>query len=380
MNTLLQLTETIAEALDAQLGRSVFLLKAELADVKKQPGKRWCFLKFVEKKDDIILAELRGVCWATSYVYIERFEKLTGKTFGDGLEVVCQVQVRYHTRYGLSAEITRIDTGYTLGKVEEARQETMRMLLERNSSAIRKADDHYITPNNSLPLPKVIQRIALIAAPESDGERDFLQELYKNPYGYAYKVDLFHTTVQGVYAVEGILSQLKAIEQVSDSYHVVVMVRGGGSVIDFSPFDSLEVSEAVALLPVPVFTGIGHDRNVSITDLMARICKTPTKAAAVLIQHNFNFEQEITRLFERARRSARQLLGRHTEALNMLTRLLKSYHPSSALHRGYALVEHQGSFVSSALELSEGSTVRIRMSDGSFASKVTNLSYDQYDL
>jgi exodeoxyribonuclease VII large subunit len=149
---------------------------------------------------------------------------------------------------------------------------------------------------------------------------------------------------------------------------------------DFTPFDSLEVAEKVALFPTPVFTGIGHDRNTSIADLMARQCKTPTKVAAVIVQHNFGFEQEITRLAEKAKRSAGKLLSARQEALSTLARLLKSYHPASVLQRGYALVERQGRPVVSIGMLKEEEQVRIRMSNGSFTGTVTDLKHEAYDL
>jgi exodeoxyribonuclease VII large subunit len=297
----LQLTELvniIQETVEDRFFGDSFWITAEITDVKKYDSKRWCFLKFIEKHGSQIASEIQGVFWPTGYMYILLFERLTGQTFKDGLEISCRVEVKFHQRYGLKLEVVEIDTSFALGKLEMERQLTLERLLRENPG-ISLIDDEYITFNKQLRLPAAVQRIALITAPNSDGQRDFINELRHNNYGYHFIVTEFLTQLQGDYAVTGMLDQLKKIYSRSPNFDVVVIVRGGGSQTDFKPFDNYDLARQIALFPIPVFTGIGHDRNTSIADLMARQLKTPTKVAAAIIDINFRFENDVQLLAER---------------------------------------------------------------------------------
>lgn len=293
-----ELTNIIQETVEDRFFGDSFWITAEITDVKKYDSKRWCFLKFVEKHGSQIATEMQGVFWSAGYMHILLFERITGQAFKDGLEISCRVEVKFHPRYGLKLEVIEIDTSFALGKLELERQLTLERLVKENPS-IGLIDYEYVTFNKRLKLPAVVQRIALITAPNSDGQRDFQNELLHNPYGYRFYVTEFLTRLQGDYAVEGMLAQLKEIYYRSPNFDVVVMVRGGGSQTDFKPFDNYDLARQIALFPIPVFTGIGHDRNTSIADLMARQLKTPTKVAAALIDINFRFENDVQLLAER---------------------------------------------------------------------------------
>jgi exodeoxyribonuclease VII large subunit len=328
MTRRLQLSELVAiiqETIEDRFFSDSFWITAEITDVKKYESKRWCFLKFIEKQGMQIATEMQGVFWANCYQQIVLFEKITRQQFKDGIEVSCRVQVRFHARYGLKLEVVEIDTSFALGKIEIERQQTLDRLLKENARAIQLIDDDYITFNKQLKLPSVVQRIALIAPPNSDGQRDFRQELMNNAYGYHFKVTEFLTQLQGDNAATLMAEQLRNIYYQSPDFDVVVIVRGGGSQTDFKPFDNYEFARQVALFSIPIFTGIGHDRNTSITDLMARQLKTPTKVAAALIDINFRFENEIGEMTDRLEDAVGSLLlvkqhqlSRWSEKLSML--------------------------------------------------------------
>ena len=290
------LINLIQETVEDRFHYDSFWITAEITDVKKYESKRWCFLKFIEKQNQQILAEMQGVFWANGYQHIVQFERLTRQSFRDGIEITCLVVVKFHARFGLKLEVLQIDTSFALGQMELQRQETMARLIRENAGKIWQQDDIWFTLNNQLELPAVLQRVALITAPNSDGQRDFRQELAGNAYGYDFQVSEFTCTLQGDTALQQIMDQLRRIAGNVNDYDVVAIVRGGGSQTDFAAFDEYELARTIAGFPVPVFTGIGHDRNTSIADLMARQFKTPTKVAAAIIDHNYRFECDLVQL------------------------------------------------------------------------------------
>ena len=245
----------------------------------------------------------------------------------------------------------------------------------------------YITANQLLPRPLVMQRIALIAAPGSDGWRDFRHELAQNPLGYEYVVDEYLTQVQGQGAERAIVGQLTQIQQSGIAYDAVVIVRGGGSQLDFGSFDTLMMGLAVAAFPTPILAGIGHERNVSITDLLChQSVKTPTKAAAFLIDHNRQFEERCLYLRERVAASARTSLqttrdqldseierfrfvmhnffrDKHTDLAEKAV-TLRHLDPANVLKRGYALLLRQNRIVTTASAIAPGDTLQVQLADG----------------
>jgi exodeoxyribonuclease VII large subunit len=287
------LAALIEQTVEQVFADESFWIIAEIADVKKYEAKRWCFLKFIEKKKDQVFAEMQGIFWANAYQEIIRFERSTGQLFTSGIEISCRVQVKFHPRYGLKLEVQEIDTAFTLGQIELQRQQTLDQLLRKYPSQIKLEDGVYLTPNKQLKWPKVMQRVALIGAEGSDGHRDFLQELLHNQYGYVFKVSSFHSSVQGQQAVADLCAQLDTVHQIAAAFDVVAIVRGGGSNTDFAAFDDFEVARRIAFFPIPVFTGIGHDRNTSIADMMAWQFKTPTKVASAIVDTALHFESQL---------------------------------------------------------------------------------------
>lgn len=301
MTRRLQLSELVAiiqETIEDRFYEDSFWITAEITDVKKYDSKRWCFLKFIEKQGNTIATEMQAVFWANAFQQIILFERITKQPFKNGIEISCRVQVKFHPKYGLKLEVLEIDSSYALGQMEMEHQQTLDRLLKENPYHIHLIDDEYITTNKQLKLPSVIQHIALVTAPNSDGQRDFKQELLNNHYDYHFEITEFLTQIQGENAATLMVEKLEAIYHRSD-FDAVVIVRGGGSQTDLKPFDDYELARRIASFPTPVFTGIGHDRNTSIADLMARQLKTPTKVAAAIIDNNFRFENDVLQMAEK---------------------------------------------------------------------------------
>jgi exodeoxyribonuclease VII large subunit len=333
-----ELVEHIERTIQSRFEGETFWITAQITDVKKQPGSRRCYLKLIEKENEHITAEMRAVFWSFYYGQIEDFEKFTTQTFADGLEITCNVRVRFHAKYGLCLDVLQIDFAYALGTLQIERQKTLNRLETENPLIVKLVDGIYKTFNNTLPLPMVVQRIALVTAPESDGQRDFTQEIEKNRHGYAFSVTNFIAPMQGDTAHQLIEYQLEEIEKRKHLFDVVAIVRGGGSQTDFKPFEEYDLAKRIAAFPIPVVTGIGHDRNTSIVDKMARQHKTPTKAASMLVEHNFEFENKLLLLRDRFFDGVETLIQNARADLKEMTRLVKLASPESVMAKGFAII------------------------------------------
>ncbi len=362
MPSQLKLSELIAEideAIHYRFTGETFWITAEITDVKKMPDKRWCFLKFIEKEGNFIIAEMKAVFWSHNYTFVEEFEKLTKQIFANGLEITCEVKIRFHARYGLDVEVLAIDHSYSVGKIILEKEKTLLRLITENPSIVQLIDGEYLTYNQQLALPLVMQKIALITAPNSDGQRDFVQEMQNNQYGYAFKINMYATTVQGESAVANMLKELKQIHIIQQQYDAVAIVRGGGSQIDFAPFEDYELAKMVAGFPLPIFTGIGHDSNTSIVDMMARHLKTPTKVAANIVEHNFYFENEIMQLHDKMNLAIENKLYHAKMQLQQIKSTIKAYSPESILAKGYAIITKNNKIITNPAALNINDEIEI---------------------
>jgi len=362
MPSQLKLSELIAEideAIHYRFTGETFWITAEITDVKKMPDKRWCFLKFIEKEGNFIIAEMKAVFWSHNYTFVEEFEKLTKQIFANGLEITCEVKIRFHARYGLDVEVLAIDHSYSVGKIILEKEKTLLRLITENPSIVQLIDGEYLTYNQQLALPLVMQKIALITAPNSDGQRDFVQEMQNNQYGYAFKINMYATTVQGESAVANMLKELKQIHIIQQQYDAVAIVRGGGSQIDFAPFEDYELAKMVAGFPLPIFTGIGHDSNTSIVDMMARHLKTPTKVAANIVEHNFYFENEIMQLHDKMNLAIENKLYHAKMQLQQIKSTIKAYSPESILAKGYAIITKNNKIITNPAALNINDKIEI---------------------
>lgn len=354
-----------------------FWIKVEITDVKKQPDKRWCFLKFIEKNGNIITTEMKAVFWANTYSAIENFETNTQQIFASGLEITCCVRVRFHKRYGLDLEVLDIDYAYAIGKLELERKQTLEKLVRENPSIQLLSSGNYSTINNRTQLPLVIQNIALITAPNSDGQRDFYTVMEKNKYGYTFSITPFLKTIQGDNASRLILQQLQLIQTSKQQFDLVAIVRGGGSDIDFKSFNDYNLAQAIAMFPVPIFTGIGHDRNTSISDLMARQHKTPTEVATYIIDNNMNFEQDLEQLRDRFFDVVDDLIESAKNNLANYKQRIKNLSPQTILSKGFAIVMYNNKIITNPADIVLDSEIQTILKGQIIQSTVTKKTNDE---
>jgi exodeoxyribonuclease VII large subunit len=306
-----ELTQTIQSVLDRQLEPSYWIV-AEIGELRIA-GQGHCYLDLIEKQENQILARTRANIWAYNFRTINAwFETVTGSTLQAGMEILCQASVQFHSIYGLSLTISDIDPAYTLGARERKRQETIAQL---------KADGVF-DMNRMMDLPLVPQRVAIISSATAAGYGDFINQLEDNSFGYVFNTQLFPAGMQGAAAAASIIDVLHSLAEHSDDYDLVVLIRGGGAQMDLDCFDDYELCSHIAQFPLPILTGIGHERDETIADLVAHTkLKTPTAVAEFLINGFRNFESKIELLARQTQRKVNDLII--TEESKIATMLLR---------------------------------------------------------
>ena len=287
--SLFELNQVIRKTLDENLQPSYWVI-AEIGEMRLHSSGH-CYLELVEKEEDKIIAKIRGTIWAYTYRNLSIwFENITGQALKKGLKVLCNAHVQFHELYGLSLNIKDIDASFTLGERAKRRQEIINQLKQ----------DGVFDLNKQLSLPIVTQRIAVISSPSAAGLGDFTDQLDNNNKSYRFRVKLYKATMQGEKAVESMINALLVIAGKEDRYDAVVIIRGGGSQIDLDCFDNYELAAHVAQFPIPVLTGIGHERDETIIDMVAHTrLKTPTAVAEFLLGGMNAFEERLDILFTR---------------------------------------------------------------------------------
>ena len=283
--TLLQLCENIKETLDNEYFKDVWI-RAEIADFRENRNGH-CYFDLIEKQHDSdqIAARVKSIIWSNCYRMLKSyFESSTGHTFSNGLKVLVQVSVEFHEVYGLSLVINDIDPTYTLGDLERRKREIISMLREKG----------VIEMNKELLLPIVPQRIAVISSATAAGYGDFVDQLENNVYGIKFVHSLFPATMQGEQAPDSIIRAFDNIYENIDLYDVVVLIRGGGAAVDLFCFDDYNLAYYITQFPLPVITGIGHERDNTIADMVANTTKkTPTAVAEFIINIVADFLNQI---------------------------------------------------------------------------------------
>ncbi len=292
------LTRKVRQVIHEHFGEQTFWIVAEVSGHKFYPDRDRHYFDLVEKieNSNTEAAKVKANSWEQGSRQIASFEHVTGQKFQDGLQVLACVRINYHIVYGLSLTLVDLDPNFTLGNLERQRKETLAKLLEFNPDCVQLVGDRYVTRNQQLVLNCVIQRIALIGSPRSEGYTDFVHTVQTNQYGYRLIIDFYYSAVQGVNAENELVQTLLQVydKHKANPYDCVVITRGGGAKTDFLVFDTYSLSRVVARFPVPVITGIGHHKDVSIVDMMAHTqTKTPTKAAEFILAHNRSFEENI---------------------------------------------------------------------------------------
>ena len=399
--SLFELNSLVREAIECEMPDE-YWVEAELSECRETRGH--CYMELVQKDDKTAtpIAKASAKCWAQKWMLVRPyFERTTGQQLHSGLKVLLKVYPQFHETYGFSWIVTDIDPTYTLGDMARKRQEIIQQLKAEGVFDLQK----------ELELPVFCQRIAVISSETAAGYGDFCNQLANNPYGFQFQTQLFPAIMQGEGVEQSIIA---ALERIYDTdYDAVVIIRGGGATSDMSGFDTLALAENVANFPIPIITGIGHERDESILDMVSHVrVKTPTAAAALLIEHLKevldvidNSQDRITRyaqqklstlnsqlaivsesiprlfslvktrqeskldIFEQRMRTSieRRLTSEHHK-LELTSEKLKALDPTLLLARGYSITIHNGRAVKDASTLPPGTEIETRLAKGTIHS------------
>ncbi|MFW6202809.1 MAG: exodeoxyribonuclease VII large subunit [Marinilabilia sp.] len=283
--TLFQLNQRIRGIIDDAMLHSLWVT-AEISQLQVNRNGH-CYLDLVEKDEmsDQIRARSRALIWAPNFRMLKAyFESTTGQALAQGMKVLIKVNVQFQEVYGLSLIVNDIDPSYTMGDLARKRREVLMQLEEEGVSDM----------NKELPMPPVIQKIAIISSPTAAGYGDFINQIENNPYRIKFYYKLFPAVMQGDRAAASITAAFDRIFPHAEFFDAVVLIRGGGASIDLMCFDDYWVAFHIAQFPLPVITGIGHERDETVADLVAHTrMKTPTAVAAFLIEQAGSFLREV---------------------------------------------------------------------------------------
>lgn len=384
-------------------------VSAEISELKVNRSGH-CYLNLVEKgdSDGAPRAEARGVIWRTAYATLDTaFHRTTGIHLAAGIRVLVRVGVSYHEVYGFSLHIVDIDPSYTLGEVERRRRETI----------ARLKSDGVWDMNRELVMASPTLRIAIISSATAAGYQDFMRELRRCPYRF--EVTLFESLMQGDAAEHSVVAALDAIAMREEEFDAVAIIRGGGSTSDLALFDSYIIASHVAQFPLPIISGIGHDKDISIVDMVAHtMCKTPTAVATHFVERVDELMQHLESLTADIRTHAERIIHEHTlhiyslhtdvervarERVNMLLnniemlhagikshvefllltesrrldnveRTLQNYSLDNILRLGFAVVRCGEAVVAHSHEARVGERIEIELMDGVIGAEVRDVT------
>ena len=403
--TLRQLNLLVREAIEDALPDE-YWVEAELSECRENSGH--CYMELIEKdeRSNTPVARASAKCWRQTWMMVKPyFERTTGQPLRAGMKVLLKVYAQFHEAYGFSWIVSDIDPTYTLGDMARKRQEIIRQLKEEGVFDLQR----------ELRIPTFAKRIAVISAPHAAGYGDFCRQLEDNEYGFRFEVTLFPAIMQGEQVEQSIINALEQIYSLTSHFDVIVIIRGGGATADLSGFDTLALAENVAQFPLPIITGIGHERDESILDMISHTrVKTPTAAAAFLIDHLRNVWERITdaedfinrHISERIRyqqqrisqlgtliptlalrvlsdqRHRIELLGNRLPVaierrlttqkhlIESLSLKLQGFDPQLLLSRGYSITLKNGKAVRDPQQLKPGDEIETRVEKGTIRSVV----------
>ena len=415
--TLSQLQQRIKSVIEQGLPLPLWVV-AEIAECKVNYSGH-CYLELVEKTEatdnraanSVPKAQARAVIWRSQYAMLSAyFESQTGSRLAAGMKILAKVTVSFHELYGLSLQITDLDPSFTLGEVERQKQLTIKSL---------QADGVWDC-NREVELPTLVQRLAVVSSASAAGYRDFCQELQRSPY--AFRHTLFEAVMQGAAAEESICAALSAIAEREEEFDTVIIIRGGGSTSDLSCFNSYRICSYVAQFPLAVITGIGHDKDVSVADMVAHTpLKTPTAVAAWLDERMALLEGKIdeaaqlvtdaaraktsaeqlrierwaglirelakqmcernhsrlTLLHEQLRSAAERTIERESSRLRLAVELVEAHNPQQILRRGFAVVRRSGKAMTHTEGVKCGEQIEIELIDGTLQAEVKKITTKQ---
>ncbi len=406
--TLYELNHIVRSVLASSLADE-YWVQGELADASAGYGGHF-YGELIQKDDkaQAIIARARVNCWARTYNVLRlRFQNETGQTLRPGMQVKLLVRVTFHEQYGYALNIQDIDSAFTLGDMARRRREILMQLEE----------DGILHDNQQLALPRLLKRIAIVSSATAAGYGDFCNQLQHNEYGLCFITRLFPAVMQGQKVEESVISALQQVADEAEEWDVVVIIRGGGATGDLSDFDSYPLASFIAQFPIPVITGIGHERDETVLDYVAHTrVKTPTAAAAFLIDHQAqeatrldDLKQRIERctqdrlalerqrmeryaltiplLFDRFKQRADHRLDmilqrlsaslahrteREHHRLTLMDQRLKGLDPSLLLRRGYSITRLGSRILRSPRDVKPGDTIITQLQEGRIESTIGN--------
>lgn len=309
--SLYELTTLVREVISYSFEDS-YWIKAEIVRINENASGH-CYLELAERSEhtDTLIAQCRGIIWRNIYGSVASyFYSITQRYLETGMKILFRARVEFHQVYGFSLHIQEIDPHYTLGEMVARKMQIIAQLKHEG----------IFDMNRQLPFPLVPQRIAVISSKTAAGYNDFVKHLLDNPYRYKFYLHFFQATMQGERAEKSIILALEKIFQKVGHFDVVVIIRGGGSQVDLSCFDSYLLASHVAQFPLPVLTGIGHEQDESIVDMVAhRALKTPTAVADFLIEVSGSFESQLDELQSQLHSLTHQCLIQQKTHLNELS-------------------------------------------------------------
>ena len=400
----LSVKDTIRQKYDG-----AYWVRAETSDVRPHRNGH-CYLEFIEKAKDghSIIAKARGTIWSSTFNLLKPyFEQETGQAFASGITVLVKVAVDFHETYGYGLNVVDIDPSYTLGEIARNRMLVLKRLEE----------DGVLTMNKEVSLSEPLNRVAIVSSQTAAGYEDFINQLDNNSVGAKFYTKLFPSIMQGDRSEDSIISALEQIYEHKQLFDVVVIIRGGGAASDLSSFDSYAIATHCAQFPLPIISGIGHERDVTVLDAVAHTrVKTPTAAAEFLINHAAETINHLMNLQDRLVNSTRNILNEEEGKLNTWSKdvyhnaksMLQSNRnmlmflneklrsivlrkvekerfviqkfdhfvslslPENMLKRGYSITTKNGKTIKSVSDLLAGDVITTQFSDGEIDSKIVN--------
>lgn len=375
--SLLELQQMIKKGVEAGVPAIVWVT-AEIGEVKSHVGGH-CYLELIGYREDGrgVAAKARATIWSNTWRMLRPFfENAAGVKLAKGLNVLLKVQAAYSPVYGLSLNVLDIDPSYTVGELELKRLQTIKRLEKEGCMEM----------NPSLELKMLPRRLAVISSPAAAGYRDFIEHLHGNEYGFRFVTELFSAQMQGEEAPASIVAALDVVAGREDEFDAVVVIRGGGAAMDLVCFDDYELAVNIAQFPLPVITGIGHDHDFHVADMVAHTwLKTPTAVADFFVDIFVQQEQYVMHLFQRIsltlsqkitserhrlsslqdslRNGAGELVAQGRRRLEMFELRIKGADPARILGKGFAIVAVDGARASAA-DVVRGRRMKLVLRDG----------------
>jgi exodeoxyribonuclease VII large subunit len=406
--SLYDLNEYIKRVISLNFQEPIWI-SCEIAQCKINRGHVYIDLVQQDDKDEVI-AQASAVIWYKSYLFLKnKLKDVLDQLLQIGTEVRIKVKVEYNERYGMKYVIEDIDPAFTLGQLEINKQRIIERLTK----------EEIIHINKEKARPRVIKKIAIISSEEAAGYADFKKKISHNSYGYAFQLTFFAAAMQGVNTESEVVAALQQINVDHGKYDVAIIIRGGGSKLDLSYFDNYAIAKAISASALPIFTGIGHDIDLSITDIVAnKSFITPTAVADYIIENNLHFESQIiditqaigglcgmvlktsqmsyqstvhqvkelpksillnekhqlVSMYKDILISKNQTLNNIKQGIVNINSIIELVKPEKILKRGYAIIKDaNGGYITTKSQVAIGHEVTMVLTDGAITSKVTRI-------